>query len=223
MTIASRWQKISEQIAHLANGCDITVIAVSKRQTTSSIKQAYAAGARHFGESYLQEAIDKIKQLQSVNDINWHFIGPLQSNKTRDIAAHFQWVQSVSRTKIAQRLNDQRAETLPALNVLLQVNISADPAKSGLKPAEINSLATTVMRLPRLKLRGIMCIPAKTDDQHQLTEDFKHMFNIYQQLQQQYSCVDTLSMGMSSDYLQAVANGANMVRIGSALFGPRKS
>ncbi len=223
MIIASHWQKINELVTHLAHDTPVTVVAVSKHRDVASIQQAYAAGARHFGESYCQEAIKKILTFQNINDICWHFIGPIQSNKTAAIAAHFQWVQSVSRRKIALKLSEQRVQQLPALNILLQINISDDPAKSGLKPSEVDSLAGYVMGLPRLQLRGIMCIPRKTDNQQQLTGDFKQMEAIYHKLQQRYPGIDTLSMGMSNDFPLAIANGANMVRIGSALFDAAKT
>ncbi len=222
MTIPSRWQKISKSIENLSQSTPVTPIAVSKYHSLDSMQQAYGAGARHFAESYLQEALPKIAALQNISDITWHFIGPIQSNKTANIAKFFQWVQSVSRVKIAQRLNDQRPAALTPLNVLIQINISADTNKSGLQPAAVETLAILIENLPRLCLRGIMCIPENKNKPKDLVADFKKMMQIYKFLQCHFSHIDTLSMGMSNDYQIAIANGANMVRIGTALFGSRK-
>ncbi|MGB5444011.1 MAG: YggS family pyridoxal phosphate-dependent enzyme [Psychromonas sp.] len=207
------------------NPDDIQLLAVSKTKPVSQIKEAYQAGLRHFGENYVQESIEKIQQIKDDPDFNepiyWYFIGPLQSNKTRPVAENFDWVQSVARLKIAQRLNDQRPDNLPKLNICLQVNISGEQSKSGTTLSEVLELASQVKQLAHLELRGIMAIPEKTDDQHQLENQFKQLHNIYSQLQQLYPQVDTLSMGMSGDLETAIACGSNMVRIGTDIFGSR--
>ncbi len=199
----------------------VATIAVSKRQVVDSIQQAYKAGARNFAESFLQEALPKIEQLAGFKDIVWHFIGPIQSNKTRQIAAHFDWVQSVCRDKIAQRLSLYRTVDQAPLNVLIQVNISAETSKSGVLPEQVIELAKLIQSLPQLTLRGLMCIPAKTTNVDQQMATFQRMFNLFEASQKQFPQMDTLSMGMSNDYLTAIQSGATMVRIGSALFGSR--
>ena len=204
---------------------EIQLLAVSKTKPVSLIKQAYQFGLRHFGENYVQESIEKIQQIKEDNDfqdpIFWYFIGPLQSNKTRPVAEHFDWVQSVDRLKIAQRLNDQRPTVLSPLNICLQVNISGEESKSGTTLSQVIELASQVSKLPRLKLRGIMAIPEKTNDLQQLEKQFQALHNIYRQLQNKYPQVDTLSMGMSGDLESAIACGSTMVRIGTDIFGAR--
>ncbi|MCA1767940.1 MAG: YggS family pyridoxal phosphate-dependent enzyme [Idiomarina sp.] len=204
----------------------VQLLAVSKKHSLEAIKTAIAAGQIHFGENYVQEAVDKINQLkeQVTEPVQWHFIGPVQSNKTKDIAQHFNWVQSVEREKVARRLNEQRPDNLDQLNVLLQVNIDDDDNKSGLEPEQVNALADYVMGCPRLKLRGLMTILKANTTEQQRQQSFERMFALYQQLQQTYGeQIDTLSMGMSADMRQAVLEGANMVRIGTAIFGERES
>ncbi len=203
----------------------IQLLAVSKTKPVSLIKQAYQAGLRHFGENYVQESIEKIIQIKDDNEINepvyWYFIGPLQSNKTRLVAENFDWVQSVDRFKIAQRLNDQRPAELPELNICLQVNISGEASKSGTTLSQVIELASQVSDLPRLKLRGIMAIPEKTENNERLEKQFQALHNIYLSLQKQYPQIDTLSMGMSGDLESAIRCGSTMVRIGTDIFGAR--
>ena len=207
------------------NAEQIQLLAVSKTKPVSLIKQAYQAGLRHFGENYVQESIEKIKQVKDDNDFSdpvyWYFIGPLQANKTRPVAENFDWVQSVDRFKIAQRLNDQRPPQLPELNICLQVNISGEESKSGTTLSQVIELASQVNHLPRLKLRGIMAIPEKTENNERLEKQFQALHNIYLTLQKQYPQIDTLSMGMSGDLESAIRCGSSMVRIGTDIFGER--
>lgn len=199
---------------------DILLLAVSKTRTEQDIRSAYKCGLREFGESYLQEALDKIEALQDL-DLVWHFIGPIQSNKTRSIASNFHWVHSVDRAKIARRLSEQRPPGLPPLQVCLQVNISAEQSKSGIAPGQLPQLALEVAQLPRLQLRGLMTIPAATQDSLQQRRAFAQLRREFEQLQLQLPDLDTLSMGMSGDMESAIAEGATILRIGSAMFGPR--
>ena len=198
----------------------VRLIAVSKAQPASAIREAYAAGQTIFGENYLQEALDKQAQLTDL-DIEWHFIGPIQSNKTQPISQHFAWVHSVDRLKIAQRLNDARLEGLPPLQVCIQVNVSNEDSKSGVLPEDLTALASEIQELPRLTLRGLMAIPAPSKDQHQQAAQFKLVRECYDALLAKGFTLDTLSIGMSDDYPAAIAQGATFVRIGSALFGAR--
>ena len=199
----------------------VKLLAVSKAQPVAAIREAYQAGVSLFGENYLQEALDKQRQLTDLN-IEWHFIGPIQSNKTQLIAQHFAWVQSVDRLKIAQRLNDARPDDLPALQVCLQVNISGEESKSGVAPDDLAELATAVAKLPRLQFRGLMAIPAPTQDVQLQSEQFSQVRQCYEQLREKGFNLDTLSMGMSEDFESAILQGATMVRIGAGLFGVRK-
>jgi len=198
----------------------VHLLAVTKTRPASVIRQAAAAGLSDFGENYLQEALDKQAQLDDLN-LQWHFIGPIQSNKTRAIAEHFSWVHSVDRVKIAQRLNDQRPEHLPALNICLQLNISAEANKSGVSTADLASLATAVAAMPRLRLRGLMAIPRASDDPEEQQAAFALVKTAFIKLQQTHTDMDTLSMGMSKDMDAAIAEGSTMVRIGTDLFGVR--
>ncbi|GAB5379189.1 MAG: YggS family pyridoxal phosphate-dependent enzyme [Aliiglaciecola sp.] len=198
----------------------VQLLAVSKTKPVSDIVQAYEAGHRLFGENYVQEGVEKIQALQELSDIQWHFIGPLQSNKTKLVAENFDWVQSVERAKIAQRLNDQRTPH-KRLNVLIQVNINAEESKAGVLPEDVDDLANLVKSLPNLKLRGLMAIPNAAQNEEQLMQTFLQMKALYTQLRQNYSSVDTLSMGMSNDMQQAVLAGSTMVRVGTAIFGAR--
>jgi len=204
----------------------VATIAVSKRQTVDFIEQAYAAGARKFGESFVQEAIPKIQQLTNLTDIEWHFIGPIQSNKCKQIAENFNWVHSVERIKIANKLSQQRPSNKPPLNILIQVNISAEQSKSGINAEQMLPLAKQIMALPQLQLRGLMCIPQHPTAAKHASESFHRMHKLYNTLG--YYCaddegakIDTLSMGMSQDFTDAILSGSNMVRIGTALFGSR--
>ncbi len=200
----------------------VTLLAVSKTKPASAVEQAYLAGQVNFGENYLQEAIEKITSLSHLAGICWHFIGPIQSNKTKQIAQHFTWVHSVDRAKIVHRLNDHLSEQNNCqdtpLNICLQVNISEEDSKSGIMANEVFSLAKVVDNCDNLTLRGLMAIPAK----NAANESYEKMQHLFKELQAQYSTVDTLSMGMSSDLDIAIANGATMVRIGTAIFGKRE-
>lgn len=199
---------------------DIVLLAVSKTFAADDVRQAYAAGQHVFGESYLQEALDKIEALRDLA-IEWHFIGPIQSNKTRAIAENFSWVHSVDRLKIAERLSAQRPENMPPLNVCLQVNVSGEGSKSGVAPGETLQLARQIAALPRLRLRGLMAIPAPARDPDVQRKPFAQLRELLQQLNAQGLALDTLSMGMSQDMQAAILEGATMVRIGSAIFGSR--
>ena len=199
----------------------VGLVAVSKTQPAEALARAFVAGQKRFGESYAQEALEKMEALQDLA-IEWHFIGPIQSNKTRAIAGHFAWVHSVDRLKIAQRLSEQRPDNMPALQVLIQVNTSAETSKSGCDPQELPDLAEAVSSLPRLQLRGLMTIPAPCEGFEQQRVPFRALHGYLQQLQARGLALDTLSMGMSDDFEAAIAEGATLVRLGSALFGPRQ-
>lgn len=199
----------------------IHILAVSKTKPASLIEEAYYQGLSHFGENYLQEALQKQTELSDIPLI-WHFIGPIQSNKTKEIAEHFQWVHSVDRLKIAKRLSDQRPPTLPPLNICLQVNISAEQSKSGCLPSETINLAKTITQLPNIILRGLMAIPEPTDNEQKQREAFAKLRHLKEQINQQLETnLDTLSMGMSHDLEAAISEGATWVRIGTAIFGER--
>ncbi|SET83078.1 YggS family pyridoxal phosphate-dependent enzyme [Thalassotalea agarivorans] len=222
MTIKSNLLAVKQQIINACfqaqrDSADVKLLAVSKTKPTSAIEAAYAEGQKDFGENYLQEAVEKIESLQHLPDICWHFIGPIQSNKTRLIAEHFSWVHSVDRLKIAQRLNEQRRSQDTPLNVCLQVNISEETTKSGATAEEIIQLAQYVAESEHLVLRGIMAIPAKNAP----IEHYQKMQTLFLQLAKQYDSVDTLSLGMSNDLTQAILHGSTMVRIGTAIFGTR--
>ena len=221
-TIAENIAKVGERIreAAQASGRDldgIGLLAVSKTKPAAAVREAFAAGLRDFGENYLQEALDKQAELSELPLI-WHFIGPIQSNKTKPIAEHFAWVHSVDRLKIAQRLSEQRPAGLPPLNICLQVNVSAEASKSGCAPAELAALAQAVSQLPNLRLRGLMAIPEPTDDVAAQRAAFARLRELRDGLPLP---LDTLSMGMSHDLDAAIAEGATWVRIGTALFGAR--
>jgi len=195
----------------------VQLLAVSKFFDADSVLQAWHAGQTAFGENYVQEAIDKMAHL------SWHFIGPIQSNKTRQIAEHFDWVHSVDREKIARRLAEQRPAGLPPLNICLQVNISAEDSKSGLSPAELPAVARAVAALPGLRLRGLMAIPAPSEIAAEQRAAFRQLRELAQQLSADGIVCDTLSMGMSADLDAAIAEGATIVRVGTAIFGQRQS
>ncbi|OBT09089.1 YggS family pyridoxal phosphate enzyme [Shewanella sp. UCD-FRSSP16_17] len=227
-TIADRISIAQSQIAQAAQNCsrnseEVTLLAVSKTKPISDIIAAYEAGQRCFGENYVQEGEEKVIALkQDYADIVWHFIGPLQSNKSRIVAEHFDWMHTVSREKIAKRLNEQRPATKAPLQICIQVNISNEDTKSGLQASEINALANAISQLPNLTLRGLMAIPTATDDINMQKAEFTKLQALYHQLQNDYPTVDTLSMGMSNDLAVAIAHGSTMVRIGTAIFGSRK-
>lgn len=198
----------------------IELLAVSKGFSAVAVREAYQAGQRAFGESYIQEALDKIELLRDL-PLQWHFIGPIQSNKTRAIATHFAWVHSVDRLKIAERLSAQRPASLPLLNVCIQVNVSGEDSKSGVAPGGLVELAQAVARLPHLKLRGLMAIPARAEGLEAQRVPFAKLRELVQQINTQGLALDTLSMGMSHDFSAAVLEGATIVRVGTAIFGER--
>lgn len=198
----------------------VKLVAVSKAHPSSAIREAYQAGQTIFGENYLQEALEKQSELDDLA-IEWHFIGPIQSNKTQAISQHFAWVHSVDRLKIAQRLNEARPPHLPPLQVCIQVNVSNEESKSGVSPDDLEVLAAAIQTLPRLKLRGLMAIPAPTKDKSQQIAQFKQVRECYDALLAKGFTLDALSIGMSDDYPIAIAQGATIVRIGSAIFGAR--
>lgn len=224
-TIAERLKIAQSQLeafSYQANRAptDVQLLAVSKTKPVSDIVQAYESGQRRFGENYVQEGVEKIIALQQLEHIEWHFIGPLQSNKTRLVAEHFDWMQSLDRVKIASRLNEQRSPHAHPLQVCIQVNIDNEEQKSGVTPTAVMELADAVSQCKRLNLRGLMCIPKATGEQ--LRNSFCAMQTLYVRLKQVYPQVDTLSMGMSADLQQAIAAGSTMVRLGTAIFGPRE-
>lgn len=198
----------------------VKLLCVSKTQAADKIREAAAAGARDFGENYLQEAEQKIAELAEL-DLTWHFIGPVQSNKTRGIAESFQWVHSVDREKIARRLAEQRPEHLPPLNICVQINLSGESSKSGSTLEQALDLCDQVARLPRLRLRGLMAIPAPLEDFQAQRAAFAPLADCFRTLQQRHEGIDTLSMGMSNDFEAAIAEGSTMVRLGTAIFGAR--
>ena len=211
--------------AALAAGRDpagVTLVAVTKGKTAESIRLAATAGVTNFGENYLQEALPKMQQLADLA-LTWHFIGGIQSNKTRDIAQRFDWVHGVDRIHVAQRLADQRPFHADPLNVCLQVELVPEPTKNGVDPAELRSLAHAVALLPRLNLRGLMCVPPPQPDVHSARAIFARLRGLLEELNAGGLKLDTLSMGMSGDFESAIAEGATMVRIGTALFGNRQT
>jgi pyridoxal phosphate enzyme (YggS family) len=221
-TIAENISTLAERIRSAAQAvqrdpASVGLLAVSKTKPANDLREAYDAGLRDFGENYLQEALGKQAELSDLPLI-WHFIGPIQSNKTRAIAEHFAWVHSVDRLKIAQRLSEQRPPELPPLNICIQVNVSGEASKSGCSPEDLPALAEAISALPNLKLRGLMAIPEPTDDRDEQNASFAAVSTLQAQLGLP---LDTLSMGMSHDLEAAIAQGATWVRIGTALFGAR--
>lgn len=202
----------------------VKLLAVSKTKPISAILSAYQAGQIAFGENYVQEGVEKIQYFESQGiNLEWHFIGPLQSNKTRLVAEHFDWMQTLDRAKIADRLNEQRLTNKVPLNVLIQINISDEESKSGIQPEEMLTLAKHIENLPHLRLRGLMAIPAPTDNIAEQENAFKKMLSLFEQLKQALpnQQIDTLSMGMTDDMPSAIKCGSAMVRIGTAIFGSR--
>ena len=221
-TIADNIGQVSQRIRAAADAVQrdansIHLLAVSKTKPAQAVREAYAAGMCDFGENYLQEALGKQAELTDL-PLSWHFIGPIQSNKTRAIAENFAWVHSVDRLKIAQRLSEQRSADLPPLNICIQVNVSGEASKSGCTPADLPALAAAISALPRLKLRGLMAIPEPTEDRTEQDAAFATVRDLQNSLNLP---LDTLSMGMSHDLESAIAQGATWVRIGTALFGAR--
>jgi len=224
-TAAERLAAVQARITAAERLCrrtpgSVALLAVSKGQESAAIRAAYHGGQRHFGESYLQEALPKQSTLADLA-ITWHFIGAIQSNKTRDIARHFAWAHSIDRIKIAERLNEQRPPEMPPLNVCIQVNIGAERQKAGVVPAELASLVAQILRLPRLRLRGLMALPPATEDFAEQRGYFHALNLAFHRLCAQGYALDTLSMGMSGDLEAAVAEGATLVRVGTSLFGAR--
>jgi PLP dependent protein len=224
-TIASNLQAVRDAISAAATeagrpAIEIKLLAVSKTFAADALRAAYHAGQTCFAESYVQEALGKISALRDLN-IEWHYIGPIQSNKTRPIAENFTWVHSVDRLKAAERLSEQRPAHLPPLQICLQVNISMEASKSGVAPDEVSTLAHAIAKLHNLKLRGLMAVPAPSDDVADQRLPFAQLRKLRDQLNQQGLQLDILSMGMSHDFTAAIAEGATIVRIGTAIFGNR--
>ena len=223
--IKTNLQKIRQQITESSTACgrsatDVMLLAVSKTKPAEAIEAAFSAGQTQFGENYLQEAIAKIKQLEQL-PIHWHFIGRIQSNKTRPIAENFDWVHTVASYKHAQRLNDQRPQELAELNICIQVNISKDTGKSGVMAEDTQQLVQQISQLPRLKLRGLMTIPEATSDQQKQRQFFRQLADLQAKINSKGYSLDTLSMGMSGDMKIAIEEGSTVVRIGTAIFGKR--
>ncbi len=229
MTISAQLAQVREGIANAARDAgrdpaSVSLLAVSKTFGPEAVIEAADAGQREFGENYAQEALDKIAAVKTQRpdlDLIWHFIGPLQSNKTRPVAEQVDWVHSVDRIKIAQRLSDQRPDNLSPLNICLQVNVSGEASKGGVAPEELPALAAAVARLPRLRLRGLMAIPEPEDDPVFQRRPFALLRDLQRELSASGIPIDTLSMGMSGDMAAAIAEGATIVRIGTAIFGKR--
>lgn len=198
----------------------VTLVAVSKQQSVDKILQAINCGQNIFGENYVQEAIEKIELLKD-HKLEWHFIGPIQSNKCKLIAENFSWVHTIDRLKIAKRINEAR-ENMPPVNICIQINISMESTKSGLLLDDLDNFADEIQTYNNLRLRGLMAIPSNSVNNEKLTIEFNLLRNKYEMMKKKYSSIDTLSMGMSNDYLLAIKNGANLVRIGSKIFGKRK-
>lgn len=228
-SIKQNINQITLQIENSVKKCarrpnSVQLLAVSKTKPIKLLEQAMAVGQRAFGENYVQEGVEKVQYFQSNHAdiaLEWHFIGPIQSNKTRPIAEHFDWVHSVDRLKIAQRLNEQRPNNLGELNVLIQVNISSEESKSGTTSEDVMELAAAINEMPNLTLRGLMSIPANVSNYDEQLAAFTQLASIQKQLRAQYPQVDTLSMGMSGDMDAAIEAGSTMVRIGTAIFGTR--
>jgi pyridoxal phosphate enzyme (YggS family) len=225
ITIAKNIERLSDRLLRLERQYErgaacVKLLAVSKRHPAESIIAANKAGIEDFGENYLQEALDKIQHLSSIR-VNWHFIGPIQSNKTKAIAENFQWVHSIDRLKIAQRLSHQREPSGPKLNVCVQIKLSDETNKSGLELAAAEALCDAVEVLPNLQLRGLMAIPAAEPDFESQRLAFRALAQEYSRLKPRYAQFDTLSMGMSNDFEAAIAEGSTLIRIGTGIFGPR--
>lgn len=228
-SIQQNIEHITSQIRYDEQKCgrtpeSVQLLAVSKTKPVEAILEAYQAGQTAFGENYVQEGVSKVQHFAEHypdNRIEWHFIGPIQSNKSRLVAEHFDWVHTIARTKIAQRLNDQRPSELKPLQVLIQVNTSGEASKSGVTEAEVFELAELISRLPNLTLRGLMSIPANVSDYESQLREFQKLATLKQTLEAQFPEIDTLSMGMSGDMTAAIEAGSTMVRIGTAIFGAR--
>ncbi len=228
-TIQQNLAEVTQRIVNSANHCgrdpkEITLVAVSKTKPVSLIELAIQAGQRRFGENYVKEGIDKIIHFSATpfaNQLEWHFIGPLQSNKSKLVAEHFDWIHTIDREKLARRLHEQRPIDKPPLNALIQVNISKEETKSGVSTSELLELAYKIHKFDRIKLRGLMVIPAPEKDVTNQLATFTHAASLYKQLKAHFDGIDTLSMGMSDDMPAAITAGSNLVRIGTAIFGER--
>lgn len=218
--LEARYRPLVDALAHPAAGVSARLVAVSKTQPAEAVRALAGLGQRAFGENYVQEALAKQGELADLG-LEWHLIGPLQSNKCREAARHFDWVQSVDRAKLLPLLDRERAAARPPLNVLLQVNIDGEASKSGCAPGDVMALADQAADLPRLRLRGLMAIPEPHPDEAHRRAAFARMRGLFDALRERHPGVDTLSMGMSDDWPLAVAEGATLVRVGSALFGAR--
>ncbi|HHW7570252.1 TPA: YggS family pyridoxal phosphate-dependent enzyme [Mannheimia haemolytica] len=224
MSIAENLSQIQQQIQQISQQYqrdNVRLLAVSKTKPVEAIQEAIEGGQRAFGENYVQEAVEKIEFFANRSDLEWHFIGPLQSNKTKLVATHFDWIQTVDRLKIAERLSEQRPIGKAPLNVLIQINISDEASKSGIEPDEMLSLAQAISQLPNLKLRGLMAIPKPESEPEQQKISLCKMQQLFHRLQAEFEGIDTLSMGMSDDMQAAIECGSTMVRIGTAIFGAR--
>lgn len=224
--IASALIDVQEQIRSAEREANrpegsVALLAASKKQSIEKIKAAYLAGQHSFGENYLQEALPKIQALTHLKGINWHYIGAIQSNKTRKLAEHFAWVQTIDEAHIAQRLNDQRPLHLPKLNICIEVNVDAEKSKSGVTLEQVFKLALHCKKLQNLRLRGLMCIPKIQNDLQLQRKAFNKLYLLFKELNAKGLELDTLSMGMSADFKAAILEGSTMVRIGTAIFGGR--
>ncbi|NDW14085.1 YggS family pyridoxal phosphate-dependent enzyme [Alteromonas genovensis] len=225
-TIAERINSALEGITQVATSVhrppnSVKLLAVSKTKPVSDIIEAYEAGQQMFAENYVQEGVEKVQELAHLTDIEWHMIGPIQSNKTKVVAEHFHWVQSVDREKVARRLNDQRPDNLPALNVCIQLNIDDEDSKSGVKSGELDGLVQFIESQEKLCLRGIMAIPKANPSEEEQALTLGKLKELYDHYHKSLANFDTLSVGMSSDMNAAIKNGSTMVRIGTAIFGKR--
>ena len=224
--VTENYRKIQDLLAKAAAEAgrpadQIRLLAVSKTKPVEAILEAAAAGQRDFGENFVQEGLQKIENCGR-DDLVWHFIGHLQSNKTRPVAEHFDWIHTVDRLKIARRLSEQRPPLAPPLNVCIEVNVDAEPSKSGVSPEALPALARDVAALPRLKLRGLMCLPAIREGFDEQRRPFAALRRLLESLNEEGMALDTLSMGMSADYAAAIQEGATIVRVGTAIFGARE-
>ncbi|WGE68689.1 YggS family pyridoxal phosphate-dependent enzyme [Actinobacillus equuli subsp. haemolyticus] len=224
MSISQNLSQINQQIQQISqqfNRTNVRLLAVSKTKPVEAIEEAITAGQTAFGENYVQEGVEKIAYFAQQSNLEWHFIGSLQSNKTRLVAENFDWIQTVDRLKIAERLNAQRPANKAPLNVLIQINISDEQSKSGIQPEELDELAKAISQLPNLRLRGLMAIPKPESEAEQQKIALRKMQQLFDRLQVEFEGIDTLSMGMSDDMQSAIECGSTMVRIGTAIFGAR--
>ncbi|REG83647.1 YggS family pyridoxal phosphate-dependent enzyme [Marinomonas pollencensis] len=226
MSIEAKLSHVNQQITDLSHrhqrpDNSVRLLAVSKTKPLQALQEAYQAGQRLFGENYVQEAVDKRQALAHLEDIEWHFIGPIQSNKSRLIAQNMDWVHTIDREKIARRLNEQRPDDMPPLNVCIQVNISGEHSKSGIRLDEVPAMVRVIQSLKQLRLRGLMAIPAPQESEQAQKEVYAPLHQTFLELAATDSMIDTLSIGMSGDLSAAIASGSTMVRVGTAIFGAR--